>query len=155
MTDQEIFDTVAKHLIAQGKQSLLPQVAGDSEYNGCAYRGENGTKCAIGCLIPDELYNPIIENTSVQVFFDTVSATEFVRGHNVSAVDPEIALDDFLAITQKIGDFIGRTGNDTESLLGDLQSAHDNCFGSIEDIKGALYGVAEDFELSAKVLGDD
>lgn len=27
----------------------------------CAYRGENGTKCAVGCLIPDDKYYPAIE----------------------------------------------------------------------------------------------
>lgn len=32
---------------------------------GCAYRGSNGMKCAIGHLIPDEMYNSIIEGNGI------------------------------------------------------------------------------------------
>lgn len=28
---------------------------------GCAYRGHNGKMCAVGCVIPDELYSPAME----------------------------------------------------------------------------------------------
>jgi len=49
MTAQELFDTVAAHLITQGKQSLGTDVF-------CKYRGDGGLKCAIGCLIPDDKY---------------------------------------------------------------------------------------------------
>jgi len=49
-TAQEIFDTVAEHLLKQGKQSKAP---GDK---GCRYRGPDGTKCAVGVLIPDADY---------------------------------------------------------------------------------------------------
>ena len=28
----------------------------------CAYRGYDGTKCAVGCLIPDDVYSPFMEN---------------------------------------------------------------------------------------------
>ena len=62
MNQQEIFDKVASHLITQGVQAnhrpLLNQ--GDS-YPSCAYRGDNGTMCAAGCLIPDEEYKPEFE----------------------------------------------------------------------------------------------
>jgi len=55
VTNQEAFNKVVKHLLAQMKQS--------SKGDNCLYRGPNGTKCAIGCLIPDELYDPKMENT--------------------------------------------------------------------------------------------
>lgn len=57
MTPQEIFDKVCKHLLTQRVKSI----------NGtkCVYRGPNGTKCAVGCLIPDELYKPAIESCTV------------------------------------------------------------------------------------------
>jgi len=29
--------------------------------NGCAYRGLNGAKCAVGMFIPDELYDPMMD----------------------------------------------------------------------------------------------
>lgn len=61
LTDpQEIFDTVARHLFTQGERSfnnILSKL--------CAYRGKNGMKCAIGCLIPDGRYELSIEGKTV------------------------------------------------------------------------------------------
>lgn len=54
-TEQEVFDQVAKHLLTQNEKSLLPGL-------GCAYRGAGGTKCAAGCLIGDDEYNPSMES---------------------------------------------------------------------------------------------
>ena len=54
MTRQETFDTVARHLLAQGCRSV------NGEGN-CQYRGTDGTKCAAGVLIPDEDYSPDME----------------------------------------------------------------------------------------------
>jgi hypothetical protein len=51
MNSQELFDIVAKHLLTQDRQSL------DSD-GSCMYRGCGGRMCAIGVLIPDELYEP-------------------------------------------------------------------------------------------------
>lgn len=64
MDRQEIFDTVAKHLLTQNARSTFQQ-------NGathCAYRGDNGRKCAAGCLIQDIHYNPELEGKSVIAF---------------------------------------------------------------------------------------
>lgn len=54
-TAQEIFDTVVKHLRQQGKLAL------SLDGYTCAYRGADGTKCAVGVLIPDELYSSKME----------------------------------------------------------------------------------------------
>jgi hypothetical protein len=64
MTPQEIFDTVVQHLRKQGSKSLLTeqQCRDLMEPPGaCAYRGENGKKCAAGILISDEEYLPEME----------------------------------------------------------------------------------------------
>lgn len=61
MTDFEAFDTVSQHLLSQKKMSIR-----ETDYGlECAYRGDNGLKCAIGCLIPDELYNEKMEGISI------------------------------------------------------------------------------------------
>lgn len=57
-TQQEIFDKVMRHLLTQGERSV------DREGH-CAYRGDNGKKCAIGCLISDDAYNPDIEGRGI------------------------------------------------------------------------------------------
>lgn len=56
MTNQEVFEKVVRHLRAQGEKSLMPGCS-----VACAYRGENGRKCAVGCLIADEHYAPDLE----------------------------------------------------------------------------------------------
>ena len=40
---------------------LFKQKSRSVEENSCMYRGENGNKCAIGFLIPDERYDPELE----------------------------------------------------------------------------------------------
>ena len=54
-TAQEVFDFVAHHLLTQNERSVSPLGA------ECAYRGQNGLKCAAGCLIPDEIYDEDLE----------------------------------------------------------------------------------------------
>lgn len=71
---QEDFDTVITHLVNQGKRSI------DSVRDMCLYRSEDGLKCAIGCLIPDDRYNPSIEDR-------LVTNSEFLKFF------PEFALD--------------------------------------------------------------
>lgn len=61
LTVQQVFDRVARHLLEQGKKSLT--VAGSNPKNyTCLYRGPGGTKCAVGAIIPDELYCKEIDN---------------------------------------------------------------------------------------------
>jgi len=59
MNKQEIFDKVATHLLTQMEKS------GHIVTSSCLYRSPNGLKCAIGCLIPDELYDPEFEGKTV------------------------------------------------------------------------------------------
>lgn len=65
MTPQEIFDEVATKLLAQKYRSYDMDV-------GCVYRGPNGNKCAVGHLIPDDMYrrwmdlDPLMYGSGVQ-----------------------------------------------------------------------------------------
>lgn len=59
MTNREAFDTVKTHLLTQMEKSRGE--LGDT----CMYRGTNGRKCAIGCLIPDNEYHPSLEGAAV------------------------------------------------------------------------------------------
>lgn len=57
MTRQKMFNIAGLHLLKQGKRS---------ENEGaslCMYRGPEGTMCAVGCLIPDELYDQKMEGS--------------------------------------------------------------------------------------------
>ena len=64
LTEREIFDKVKNHLLAQGKRST--KIDPTVEISPCAYRGTDGLKCAIGCLIPDKLYFASLEGNDVQ-----------------------------------------------------------------------------------------
>lgn len=62
MNNQEIFDKIVAHLRQQGKKSMMFITNGMTRPEmSCAYRGENGTSCAIGCLIPDNEYSSVFE----------------------------------------------------------------------------------------------
>lgn len=51
MNAQEIYDKVAVHLLTQNAKSMK-RSEDDGEF--CAYRGDEGRKCAAGCLLTDE-----------------------------------------------------------------------------------------------------
>ena len=56
MTPQEIFDTVGVHLLTMKEQSRS-QID-----KTCAYRGDNGARCAAGIILPDEYYRPWMDD---------------------------------------------------------------------------------------------
>ena len=81
-TIMELFEKVSSHLLAQGRRSF-------AEGRGCLYRNDaDGTKCAVGCLIPDEHYSPNIEesclsNEAVQTIVEKslgISSLSFTAG---------------------------------------------------------------------------
>lgn len=63
MTAQEVFDTVATHLLTQNKASIgkLQNKCGTI----CMYRNDHGLKCAAGCLISDDEYSISLEGKTV------------------------------------------------------------------------------------------
>ncbi len=58
LNPQAVFETVARHLFAQSRQALV-----DGE---CYYRTPDGLRCAAGCMIPDEAYDPAMENKLIR-----------------------------------------------------------------------------------------
>ena len=58
MTNQEAFEISTKHVLN------LKERCTNSE--GCSYRNEKGSSCAIGILIPDEQYEPGLESMSAR-----------------------------------------------------------------------------------------
>lgn len=58
-SEQEVFDWIAHNLLTQNERS-------GAEFEGvvtCAYRGENGRKCAAGWCIANSEYDQNFENT--------------------------------------------------------------------------------------------
>jgi len=127
MTPQEIYDTVAKHLFAQGMRSQGAHPDKDSMV--CLYRGPNGTKCAVGVLIPDEFYDPEMESNALVHLFD-----------------PDVTPDGGFKLPAWMKENL--------SLLMRLQHTHDCSWHwhQSERMKERLRQVAQDHELSVAVL---
>ena len=88
---QEVFDYVINHLVTQGARSTLQDAIID-----CAYHGEGGTKCAVGILIPDDMYNDLMEGCDV---LDLVR--KFPQACSVGGIDQHV---DLLLDLQKLHD---------------------------------------------------
>jgi len=73
-TREEIFDYVEAHLKKQGYRSML-----NADFGTCAYRGESGSMCAVGCLLADDEYNPGMENNSVMELADLSGSEIFAK----------------------------------------------------------------------------
>jgi hypothetical protein len=124
MNNQEIFDKVVTHLITQGVPSRIQMQ--DSDTAVCMYRGDAGTKCAIGCLIPDDLYDPVLESRSVRSFYGmSVGHSDFHMTREQFAK--------FQAVTKSIVERLGIESSQ-EAFLAELQHTHDRHFDSVDDL---------------------
>lgn len=90
MKKQETFEFVARHLFTQGVKAV------DPAHGRCMYRGQNKTTCAVGCLIPDEVYETSMENRRV------------------------------LSLMSSFGDVLPKFFSRQIDLLGALQAVHDD-----------------------------
>lgn len=78
---QEVYNIVAQHMLKQNAKSITVLPNGSI---GCAYRGRDELKCAAGCLIPDEVYNCSIEDTT---WFNLVKDHDFPERHKILICD--------------------------------------------------------------------
>lgn len=62
MNKQEQFDIMVNHLLKQNARSETQ--GGDEGDPICLYRHSDGRKCAVGVLIPDELYEAEMEGNN-------------------------------------------------------------------------------------------
>lgn len=127
MNKQEIFETVSKHLFAQGERSY------DEVECICQYRGPDGTKCAIGALIPDELYDRKMDLSS---YFKEGNGTDMIWSHFPKLVE--------------------HLGADNQSLVGELQSVHDISYhwDSSDALRCELKTVGFGHDLDTEFLND-
>lgn len=94
---QAFFDFIAEHLLRQGKRSETPE---STVYKRkCAYRGEDGLKCAVGAILPDKLYRSEYEDSDAGLFNKMMAHYGIAEGSPLA--------------------------NDWVALLLDLQRVHD------------------------------
>lgn len=95
LTAQQVFDNALNGVRAQNYQASM-------KGHICMYRGPDGLKCGIGHSIPDELYDPKMDNF----------------GGNHSSIEIDVLQDEFNSMSQLFG------GLDIH-FLSDVQNAHD------------------------------
>lgn len=103
-TAQELLDIAANGVLAQGRRSIRKNTEkGESEYF-CGYRGSNNLKCAVGHIMRDEDYDPLMETNG-----DIPTCVRSIQQnfHQLTTLSP------FL------------------ELLGDLQTWHDSIDDSV------------------------
>jgi hypothetical protein len=129
---QRIFNKVAKHLLTQNRKA--------SRYNnndiskvGCAYKSDDGAKCAIGCLIPDNIYFPDMEGKSFGGLLSNYS----------------VILNHFKKMCRVSDTALQKDGRD---FFFALQKIHDNI--PVETWKFHLASVANTHGLNKKVLNE-
>jgi len=75
MTRQEAYDIVRKHLLTQMQRSFAPTAP------KCRYRNAEGLRCAIRALIPDEKYDPHMdEGGGLSLVIDRCGLSELGTG---------------------------------------------------------------------------
>lgn len=127
MTAQEIFDFVWTKLREQGRGSA-------SEDGGtCFYRSSDGhLKCAIGHLIPDDLYKPEMEGISVRRILDRFPELNIILSEDLIYWNID--------------------------FLYHLQDAHDGASVTggmfVECLREQMKSVAERFKLDTRILDD-
>ena len=125
MDKQATFDKVVNALMIQNERSAIRVLNEDmsTDHEQCQYRGPRGLKCAIGHLIPDELYDERMEAKGISTLFaDYPSIVEILDAH---------------------------TESEREFLIR-LQIAHDEYVPEMWD--KAFADVADDYELEFKPL---
>lgn len=83
MTRQEMFDKVVNHLLTQNKRCSVEDVYYTNGLK-CLYRGSSGLKCAIGCLIPDDKYDPMMEGMVAYNLVEHYKLSEYVPDVNLA-----------------------------------------------------------------------
>lgn len=122
LTTQEVFDKVAHHLLKQKARSMISSSTGGSQL--CAYRGGQGLCCAVGFLIPENLYDMNMEGNGI---CDISTGANLLRKvlHD-SGIDVPVVVDSDSEHYDDWDDCVHRDATPTLHLLKDLQELHDN-----------------------------
>lgn len=76
---EDILRGVHKYFVVEnGKPGVIFCEEDIEEIEYCMYRSDDGGMCAVGCLIPDELYDECIEQTSPYSWLNDKNKADFL-----------------------------------------------------------------------------
>jgi len=131
-TDQEVFDTISAHLLDQDMQSCVTHRAGPpghcvtskGQFKEMRYKAPDGLKCAIGCMIPDYIYDKSMEGAGVLTLVDTSKSAVSLYTYPSPAKKAEY--DKWTKRCLALREWQARFKEVTSRLLVALQNLHDN-----------------------------
>lgn len=142
-TAQQVFDYVAKFLLAQGKAAIV------GTKSVCRYRTDDGLKCAVGCLIPDEDYDTSWEGPALNMLLrETDEEQRCEDGPDRKPMRKELH-DALFAHRDLLQDL--QMAHD-EDLLGKFISREEGFSSDVPEWRRAMREVAVTHGLSAAVL---
>ncbi len=106
MDSQSAFNTIVTHLRKQGERCNDPG-------GMCLYRGEDGLQCAVGCLIPDDVYSEMMEGAG--------TITTLMGLRDAPSWDEEY--DSYPLVYPELANLFADVDL---QLLHDMQAIHDN-----------------------------
>ena len=86
MLEQEIFYKVVTHLLTQNKRS-------EGADNVCMYRNPDGLMCAVGVLIPDDVYDSGMEGICFPSVLNSWDKLDFLRDASYLLADLQVIHD--------------------------------------------------------------
>lgn len=104
----------------------------------CLYRTDDGRKCALGCLIPDDLYDPAFEGEGSWTLLG-----EHDTLHSQNTIDPETGEDIGIPL-DKLHEYFSKVDADFIKLA---QSLHDDSAHNAEHFVELLDNLAREAEL--------
>jgi hypothetical protein len=134
LTKQQAFDLSVNGIRAQGYRRSL------AHGTTCMYRSLEGEKCAVGHMIPDELYHPSLEGSTAAAFD---GSDRYARGA-VRAVTELLSAKDVCDLAQRLQrlhDGITPPWVDGRPLPDMIRQAFlfEQGFSRISDVHGLLY----------------
>jgi hypothetical protein len=112
VSEKEVFDFVFNKIIEQGKPSVIRRIVDGIASAPCAYRGDNGCKCAFGHIITDEELNVIQTHWFRTIDINTLPAPHIMQIAMAHLKDKEI-------------DPLNLETNYKNNFILSLQRAHD------------------------------
>lgn len=106
----------------------------------CLYRTQDGNKCAVGCLIPDSIYDKAIEDDDSPEWVDHETIGEQIEGNPVDEVVhwPEL---------RELLNGESEEGQRKLHFLEQAQQLHDNTAKDAADLVRLLDVLAHEFHL--------
>lgn len=124
MTNQELFDKVVRAIVKQGRGSINSEGL-------CVYRGPDGLKCAVGHIIPDELYSPLIEKTSAMTLVTGKYKERHLFEESFREIENPFQRRATIEAHERVHSWLRDVVGVDADLLEHLQAAHDDA--AIED----------------------